>query len=443
MDRPLTPAERTPLMTEAGEKRLLWLREHESAPRYNRECGDRLTADGLTRIQEYAQAVRTSPRGGARGERPSWVDGYVRSALAEVPYYRRYVPTAEFDALPTVRREDLVREPWSFVPDSQPLDDLILYHSSQTTGNRVTVLSHPEVPARDLPLMEWLLEREGVRLRRGADHVPIVMVCAHPNTMTYPTVLSYLDEAGYTKINLNPIDWRDPDDRVKFLDACDPDVYSGDPITFHELMQLPLRSRPRALISTAMTLLPGFRRALTEHFGCPVLDLYATNETGIIGCDRGDGLEVFPHDMFVEILRPDGTECDEGERGEIVVTGGNNPFLPLVRYRTGDYARLDFSGPLPRLLQFEPREPVSFKVRDALDLSAHEITQALSELPIAAFRIRHEPSGGLQVEARGPALNLEEVRRALERLVVNAELSITALSPPYDWGGKISQYAST
>ena len=44
MDRPLTPAERTPLLTEAGEKRLLWLREHESAPRYNRECGDRLTA---------------------------------------------------------------------------------------------------------------------------------------------------------------------------------------------------------------------------------------------------------------------------------------------------------------------------------------------------------------------------------------------------------------
>ena len=87
--------------------------------------------------------MRTAERGWKRGERPAWVEAFAQKALSDVPFYRRYSGTDGFHAIPAFSREDLVREPWSFVPDSMPLDDLILYHSSQTTGNRVTVLSRP------------------------------------------------------------------------------------------------------------------------------------------------------------------------------------------------------------------------------------------------------------------------------------------------------------
>ena len=40
MDRPLTDAERFPLLTPAGRERLRFLEEHPSAPRYNHRCGD-------------------------------------------------------------------------------------------------------------------------------------------------------------------------------------------------------------------------------------------------------------------------------------------------------------------------------------------------------------------------------------------------------------------
>src|ERR1051326_8768378 len=145
MARPLTDAERFPLLPRAGRERLLWLQEHPQAPRYNHRCGERLDAAALQRLREYGEAFRRCRRGWQWGEIPGWLEERVRQMLAEVPFYRRYgtgpggrgrprsAGAEEFFAIPTTSREDLVREPWSFVPDSQPLDDLILYRSSHTS----------------------------------------------------------------------------------------------------------------------------------------------------------------------------------------------------------------------------------------------------------------------------------------------------------------------
>jgi phenylacetate-CoA ligase len=441
MDPPLTDAERFPILSEAGRERLLWLQEHPHAPRYNHRCGDRLDAAALQRVRAYAEELRRAPRGWRWGEAPAWLEERARFLLTDVPFYRRYPPGEGFFALPTVSRADLVREPWAFVPDSQPLDDLILYRSSQTTGECVTALSHPEVPAKDMPLLELLLERRGISLEGGPGRVSIVMNCAQTRTITYPAVLSYLGEAGFAKINLNAADWRDPEDRVRFLDDCHPELYSGDPVAFHELMQLALRARPKALLSTAMTLLPGFRRVLESHFGCPVFDLYALNETGVISADVGGGHTLPAHDLYVEILDPDGGPCPPGERGEIVVSGGNNPFLPLLRYRTGDFAAMSFEGRLPRLEGLEPRAPVDFRGDGGRAVPCHQVTAALRDFPIAAFTLHQAPDGSMLFRARGEGLDEAALRAALSALFDPGQpLSIEELPPPYEWGGKLLQY---
>ncbi len=44
-----------------------------------------------------------------------------------------------------------------------------------------------------------------------------------------------------------------------------------------------------------------------------------------------------PQIGIVEVLAPDGSPLTEpGRKGELVVTGFNNPAFPLIRYRTGD-----------------------------------------------------------------------------------------------------------
>src|SRR5262249_31081588 len=137
-------------------------------------------------------------------------------------------------------------------------------------------------------------------------------------------------------------------------------IYTGDPFAFEELARLNLAKRPRALISSATTLLAAQRSRLEAHFGCPVIDLYALNEAGPVAFSRGAGHEVLPHDLYVEILDDAGPPVEPGQPGEIVVTGGVNPNLPLIRYRTGDYAALDFNAAIPRLIDFAGRQPVHF-----------------------------------------------------------------------------------
>ena len=69
------------------------------------------------------------------------------------------------------------------MPDSADLTDLIVYPTSGTAGERLHVLSHPEVSSRYLPLMEVALGAHGVKLE-GGSRVAIVQVGAQLYTFT-------------------------------------------------------------------------------------------------------------------------------------------------------------------------------------------------------------------------------------------------------------------
>src|SRR5262249_2334102 len=131
-------------------------------------------------------------------------------------------------------------------------------------------------------------------------------------------------------------------------------------LAFAALAQLPITTRPKALISSAMTLLPGMQQRLEAHFECPVIDVYSLCESRFIAARANDAFEIIPHDIFVEILDAEGRLCGPGERGEIVLTGGRNPFQAMLRYRTDDYAAMTWRDGRPALVQFEGRQPTLF-----------------------------------------------------------------------------------
>lgn len=97
--------------------------------------------------------------------------------------------------------------------------------------------------------------------------------------------------------------------------------------------------RPRAVFTTAVTLFPHMREALERAFG-PTFNHYGAREVGPVAAETTDhdGLMVIAPINHVEILRPDGTPCDPGEPGEIIVTNLTNRTMPLIRYRIGDMA---------------------------------------------------------------------------------------------------------
>ncbi len=96
----------------------------------------------------------------------------------------------------------------------------------------------------------------------------------------------------------------------------------------------------RQLRTMAEALDPQVRTLAEETFGVPVCDMYSAQEVGYIALQAPGGTHylVQAESVFVEVLRDDGTPCDTGEAGRVVVTPLANFATPLLRYEIGDYA---------------------------------------------------------------------------------------------------------
>jgi phenylacetate-CoA ligase len=441
LDIPLTDDERFPLLSDRSRAMLRRLQQHAHAPRWTYQCGERLDAAGLADVQAFAKRQQLERRGWKFGQAPAWVSDFIDRCRREVPFYRR---CSVQDPLPTCSRADLRREPWAFVPDSADLSLLIVYRTSGTTGNLIHIPAHPVTPTRYLPLFQSALAAHGVALL-GGDRVSVIQVAAQVQTYTFASVSSYLDGAGHAKININPADWTSCEDRERFIDDCAPEIFTSDPFALEQLATLRLQSRPKAILSSATLLLPALRDRLQRHFGCPVIDIYSMNETGPIAFARADSdadeHEILPHNLFVEILDDSGRSVPPGERGEIVVTGGVNPFLPLVRYRTGDFASLSFQDEVPRLMHVERRRPVVFQTAAGAPVVSISVTVALFRIPLPFFSLHQAQDNSLTLRTYCDSLVEREIRQALMGIFGDTPLCIEQVPSDVAWSGKSIQYS--
>src|SRR6185312_6731026 len=95
---------------------------------------------------------------------------------------------------------------------------------------------------------------------------------------------------------------------------------------------------PRGIISTSMMLLANERQVIEEAFGCKVNDRYGSEEVALIACEceQHQGMHLNIEHLFIEFLRPDGTDAQAGEEGAIVITDLLNRGMPFIRYRIED-----------------------------------------------------------------------------------------------------------
>ncbi len=438
----ITDTDRYPTLTEAGRRMLQFLREHPHAPIYRNESGNRLTADEVSALRGF-EAEMGAARLPGPSQVPDWRGEFVARCLAEVPFYRQYGSApAMFEELPTISRADLSRDIARFVPDSLDIRRLIHFRTSGTTGHPLLLPSHPVVAGRYLAFHRRALRRFGIELRHGRGQVGVVLMGFQRRCFTYVSVTPTLEESGLAKINLHPNDWRDPADRARYLDDLAAEIWTGDPISFAELLELPLQARPRAMLSTSMTLLPGLRRRLEERFDCPVLDVYSLNEAGPVAVrdDHAGGHVLLQARLWVEILDERDQPVPPGERGEVTLTGGFNFCLPLLRYRTGDFAGLSWAGPEPVLTGLEGRPTVRFRTAGGEWLNNIEVTHALQSFALSQFTLQQAGDGSLRLRVAGFTPDLGAAQAALRRLF-GPELPLVVESVP-SFDGKVVQYTS-
>ena len=222
-------------------------------------------------------------------------------------------------------------------------------------------------------------------------------------------------------------------------------------MAFHELARWEIDSRPGALVSTAATLSPALKTSLEVRYGCPVIDLYSTTETGPIAYSDpdGEGFCLLPPDLYVEIIDTDGFPLAPGDFGEIAVSGGRNPYLPLLRYRTGDFARLRPEGtvadPAPRLYDLQARQPVRLRAASGALVHPLDIGYVLRRQTWVQHELVQRADGSLRLVLRpgsDQSLDRDALRAGLEELF--GPLPIEILEDPRLGadrpGGKVIAY---
>ncbi len=97
---------------------------------------------------------------------------------------------------------------------------------------------------------------------------------------------------------------------------------------------------PNGILSTAGTLTEPMREVIEDVFDTTVLDKYGSREVGTVACEcpEQEGLHVFSHTHYVEIVDEEGEPVAPGEEGTLAITPLTNYTMPLIRYEIGDMA---------------------------------------------------------------------------------------------------------
>lgn len=426
----LTDAERWPTLTPEGRERLDRLREHPLAPAWVHRTGDRLTVEGIER---------------ARTPLPleGWLDEHLATARRLPAYRRRAAGWDRLDDWPFVTREDLVDDVSSFVPLDADLDLMVHGSSSGSTGRALLIPDHVEEVARTFHLYVSLVRGLGVDWRPDPSRMALAHVVHQRQAFTYASVLSGFGQSTTARVNLHPGQWGDLDRRAGFLADQRPQVFSGSPTSLAELLHPTLVDRltPLALFSGATALSGPLRADLETAFGCPVIDVYGLHETRPIAVSSDGGPHVvLDRRLVVELVDPAGRRVAPGKRGEVVVTAGENPLLPLVRYRTGDHARLVEVGGRQALADLEGRDPTVFAHADGSVVPCVDLTQHLQAAGCRGWSVHQEQGGAVRAVVAGG--DPETVASRLGALL-GREVAVRRVATLLDLGeGKPRRYLS-
>lgn len=83
-------------------------------------------------------------------------------------------------------------------------------------------------------------------------------------------------------------------------------------------------------------------RLVAQTWGAPALSTYGITElaASLCECEAGCGGHLHPELLYVEILDEAGRPVADGEVGELTATTFGVEAMPLIRYRTGDFAAI-------------------------------------------------------------------------------------------------------
>jgi AMP-binding enzyme len=326
----------------------------------------------------------------------------------------------DLSELPTLDRGEYARS-WKDLVDLDGDPELHVATSSGTTGQALLV---PRSGGDGLCMwaaVRFWAERLGVALPRRPR---LVLLCALPGGLEYSVRAPLFHDGALHRIStLRPR----PLERLRKARAA---VLSSDPAGLHWLLAQPEPPRPRLVLSSAQHLAPSLRAEAAARLGAPVVNYFATTETGPVAweCPTEPGR--------FHVLHPDAWV--ESVDGELAVTRLRDSPLPLLRYRTGDRGDV-VDGPCAcgargrSIVGFVGRRPFPFRTPGGREVDAWALSWLFKDIPLVRFELaqvgpetfalRLDPGVSLD-----PGLLAVRLRRALVRLGFPSPRLTVALS---------------
>ncbi len=314
--------------------------------------------------------------------------------------------------LPVLDRDAYARA-WTTMFDHDGDPGLHVATSSGTSGQALLVVRSGYDGVHTWAVIRFWIEHLGVVL---PERPRLVLLCALPGGLEYSVRAPQLGGGALHRVStVRP-------GAAQRLARVRPAVLSTDPAGLHWLLSHgnAAATAPRAqlVLSSAQHLAPSLRAAATAALAAPLVNYFATTETGPIAweCLREPGrFHVLHPDVFVEAVD-----------GELVVTRLRDSPLPLLRYATGDRGEVVDGvcscGVRGRsLIGFTGRHPCVFLAPDGHEVDAWALSWLFKDLPLVRFELaqvgreRFELRLGGEVPMGAELLALR-LRRTLVRL---------------------------
>lgn len=132
-------------------------------------------------------------------------------------------------------------------------------------------------------------------------------------------------------------------EKVKWLSEARPKYivtypsYTKEMIQYAQKHDIDISSVEHFLLYGEPTMV-GLREVAEDVCGAKLSDKYASRETGCIAiqCPESGLLHVQEDNVYLEIIKEDGTDAKPGEFGKVLLTSLTNTAMPLIRYEIGD-----------------------------------------------------------------------------------------------------------
>jgi len=325
------------------------------------------------------------------------VNETVSHARHNSAFYRRHLAScttaplaalSDIDQLPFTTASDLTRDPFRFLAVSQ--DDVTRIVTLRTSGST----SQPKrlfFSDDDLELTIDFFHHGMSTIVRPGQKVAVLLPSKQPDSVG-DLLIRGLRRMDVTALPYGPV--RDPLHAMREVASFGADCLVGIPTQVLAMARSPLGPIGKGCTESVLLSTDYVPRAiaiaLEKAWGCRVFTHYGMTEMGLGGgveCEALDGYHLREGDLYFEVVDHEtGARCPDGVMGEAVFTTLTRRAMPLIRYRTGDIARMipepcPCGSALRRMERVRGRWDGTVRLGPECTLTLPDMDEALFRLP--------------------------------------------------------------